>query len=134
MARATTTDDIHWWQLCTIELCNIPDMNHIGEVMLCDLNGEGFDFTCPQRHDAVSNGCDGKSSDAIEETSHRDGVLNGHRWFYPPLRCCGGGLGNSLGGVDHGLYRVNSGHQIGAGVCVQTKGSGDPRNLPCGEE
>ena len=56
-------------------------MDHVREVMLCDLDGEGFDLTGPQRLDAVSNGCEGDSSDAIEETPHRDGVLNGHLWF-----------------------------------------------------
>lgn len=56
-------------------------MDHIREVMLGDLDGEGFDLTCPQRLDAVSNGCEGESSDAIEETPHCDGVLNGHLWF-----------------------------------------------------
>ena len=81
MARAAPADDIHWRQFRTIEFCDVSDMDHVREVMLCDLDGEGFDLTGPQRLDAVSNGCEGESSDAIEETPHRDGVLNGHLWF-----------------------------------------------------
>ena len=43
-------------------------------------------------------------------------------------------MGNSLGGVDHGLHCVNSGHQICPCVGIQAKSPGDPGNLPCGEE
>ena len=43
-------------------------------------------------------------------------------------------MGNSLGGVDHGLYRVNSGHEVCPGVSIQTKSPSDSGDLPSGEK
>ena len=43
-------------------------------------------------------------------------------------------MSDSLGSIDHGLHRVNSGHKVCPGVGIQAKSPGDPGDLPCGEE
>ena len=65
-------DDVHGRQVRAIELCNISDMNHVGEVCFCDFDGEWFDLTGPQGHNAVMDGRQREASYSIEKTSHGD--------------------------------------------------------------
>ena len=66
LTRAAPTYDIYWWQPRTIEFCDIPDMNHIGEAQLGHLDRKGFNFACPHRSDAISHRRQRKAADPIE--------------------------------------------------------------------
>ena len=66
LTRAAPTYDIYWWQLRTIEFCDIPDMNHIGEAQLGHLDRKGFNFARPHRSDAISHRRQRKAADPIE--------------------------------------------------------------------
>ena len=46
-------------------------MNHVGEVCFRDLNGEWFNFRCPERRDPVSHRSQRKAADAVEQAAHR---------------------------------------------------------------
>ena len=70
LARAAAADYIHRRQLCSVQLCDIPHMDHIGESQFCHLNGKRFDFTCPYRHDTVMDRSQWKASDSIKKASH----------------------------------------------------------------
>ena len=47
-------------------------MQHPRQALLCNADGERFDLTGPQGHDAVMDGRQREASDAIEETPHGD--------------------------------------------------------------
>ena len=66
LAGRATTNDIYWRQLGTVEFCNIPDMDHVGEPMPGHLHGKDFDFTGPYRDDPVMDGSQRKSADPIK--------------------------------------------------------------------
>ena len=72
LARAAPADDVHGRQLRAVELCNVPDMSHVGEVCFRDFDGERFDLAGPQRHNAVMDGRQREASYSIEKTSHGD--------------------------------------------------------------
>ena len=71
LTRTAAADDIHGRQLRAFELCNIPDMSHVGEVRFRDFDGERLDFRCPQGCDPVSHRSQRKAADAIEQAAHR---------------------------------------------------------------
>ena len=47
-------------------------MQHPRQALLCDADGERFDLTGPQRHDAIVDGRQREASYSIEKTSHGD--------------------------------------------------------------
>jgi hypothetical protein len=63
-------DDIHRRQLCSVKLCNVAHMNHIGKSKPRHLDGEGFDLTCPHRYDAVVNRSQGKTANPVKQAAH----------------------------------------------------------------
>ena len=71
MARAAAADDIHRWQLGSIELRNIPDMHHVGEADFRNLDGKRFNFAGPDRFDAISDSGKRKAANAVKQTSKR---------------------------------------------------------------
>ena len=44
LARAAPADDVHGRQLRAFELCNIPDMSHVGEVCHGHFDWKRFDL------------------------------------------------------------------------------------------
>ena len=71
LTRAAAANDVHRRQLGSVQLCNIPDMEHFGESDFRHFNGKGFDFTGPYGSDAVADSRQWKTSDPIEEAPHR---------------------------------------------------------------
>lgn len=71
LARAASAEDVHGRQLCSIELGNVPDMNHIWKSGFCDFDGKGFNLGRPQRHDAVADSRQWEAPDPVEETPQR---------------------------------------------------------------
>lgn len=47
-------------------------MQHPRQALLCDADGERFDLAGPKGHDAIVDGSQRKSPDAIEKTPHGD--------------------------------------------------------------
>ena len=45
-------------------------MNHVGEVVFRDFDGEGFNLAGPHRRDPIADRREGKPANAIEEASH----------------------------------------------------------------
>jgi hypothetical protein len=78
-------DNIHGRQLGAVQLCDIPDMNHIGEAYLGNRDGKGFDLACPQGDNSVHNGGQREASDPIEEASQRQhyciSIMPGMFWL-----------------------------------------------------
>ena len=70
LTRAAPADDVHGRQVRAVELCNVPDMSHVGEVCFRDFDGERFDLRCPQGRDPVSHRSQRKAADAIEQAAH----------------------------------------------------------------
>ena len=70
LAGRAASDDVHRWQVGTIEFCDIPDMDHVRESQPSDFDGKRFDLACPQRGDAVMDRCQRKTADPIKETPH----------------------------------------------------------------
>ena len=70
LTRAAPADDVHGRQLRTIELCNVPDMSHVGEVCFRDFDGERFDLRCPQGRDPVSHRSQWKAADAVKQAAY----------------------------------------------------------------
>lgn len=71
LARATAADHIHRGQRGTVQLCDVPHMEHIGESQFRDFNGKGFDLAGPQRPDAVADCRQREAPDPIKEAPHR---------------------------------------------------------------
>ena len=69
LARGASADDIHGRQFRPVQLGDVPHMEHVGEVMLCHLNGKGFDFACPDRLDARPDRSEGEAANPIEKAS-----------------------------------------------------------------
>ena len=83
---AAAADDVYGRKLGTIQLRDIPDMNHVWEPQFCYLDGKGFNFTCPYRRDAIANGAQWEASDPIEKASHRQHGLQPHGAEGMPFR------------------------------------------------
>ena len=71
LTRTAAADDVHGRQLRAFELCNIPDMSHVGEVCHGHFDWERFDLRRPYRRDPVSYRCQRKAADAVEQAAHR---------------------------------------------------------------
>ena len=71
LARAAPADDVHGRQLRAVELCNISDMNHVGEVRFRDFDGERLDLRSPHGCDPVSHRRQREAADAVEQAAHR---------------------------------------------------------------
>src|SRR5699024_9589719 len=67
----TAADDVHRRQLCSVKLCNVAHMNHIGKSKPGHLNRKGFDLTGPHRYDAAVNRGQGKTAYPIKQAAHR---------------------------------------------------------------
>lgn len=70
LTRAASANDVHGRQLGSVELRDVPHMDHVGEVVFCDLDGEGFDLAGPDGGDPIPDSGQRKASDAIEEAAH----------------------------------------------------------------
>ena len=70
LTRTAPADDVHGRQVRAVELCNVPDMSHVGEVCFRDFDGERFDLRCPQGRDPVSHRSQRKAADAIKQAAH----------------------------------------------------------------
>ena len=46
-------------------------MEHIGEAVLCDLDGKGFNLAGPHGRDPIPNRRQGEAANPIEEAPHR---------------------------------------------------------------
>ena len=53
LTRAAPADDVNRRKLRAVQLCDIPNVNHIGETELGDLNRKSFNFRCPHRRNAA---------------------------------------------------------------------------------
>ena len=71
LTRAAPADDVHGRQLRAVELCNISDMNHVGEVCHGHFDWERFDLRRPYRRDPVSHRRQREAADAVEQAAHR---------------------------------------------------------------
>ena len=71
LTRTAPADDVYGRQVRAVELCNVPDMSHVGEVCFRDFDGERLDFRCPQGRDPVSHRSQRKAADAVEQAAHR---------------------------------------------------------------
>ena len=71
LTRTAPADDVHGRQVRAIELCDISDMHHVGEVRFRDFDGERLDFRCPQGRDPVPHRSQRKAADAVEQAAHR---------------------------------------------------------------
>jgi hypothetical protein len=47
LARAAAADNVHGRELCAVQLFDIPNVKHVGEVSLGDLDWKGFNLTGP---------------------------------------------------------------------------------------
>ena len=47
-------------------------MEHIGKMVLRDLDGKSFDFAGPQRDDAVPHGGQREAANAVKQAAHGD--------------------------------------------------------------
>ncbi len=70
LTRTAAADNVHGRQVRAIELCNISDMNHVGEVCFCDFDGERLDLRSPHGCDPVSHRSQRKAADAVEQAAH----------------------------------------------------------------
>ena len=70
LARGAAADDIHRRELCPVQLCDVPYMDHVGEMVFRHLNGKGFDLAGPEGFDPRPDRREGKAADAIKEASH----------------------------------------------------------------
>ena len=70
LTRTAPADDVHGRQVRAIELCNISDMHHVGEVRFRDFYGERFDLRSPQGRDSISYRRQWKAADAVEQAAH----------------------------------------------------------------
>ena len=68
----TPADDIHRRQTCPVQLCDISHMDHVGKMVLRDLDGKGFDLAGPHGRDPVPDRSQGEAADAIEEAPHSE--------------------------------------------------------------
>ena len=81
LTRAAAADDVHGRQQRAIEFCDVPDVDHAGKVVFGYFDGKGFDFTRPQRHDAMSHRGQREAPDPIEEAAHCEHFLFLLRYF-----------------------------------------------------
>ena len=81
LARAAAADDVHGRQKRAIELCDIPDVDHVGKVILRYFDGKGFYLARPQRHDAIPHRRQREAPDAIKEAAHCEHFLFLLRYF-----------------------------------------------------
>lgn len=70
LTGAASADDVHGRQCSPVQLCDIPNVDHVGEMALGDFDGKGFDLAGPYRSDPASDRRQWKPANAIEEASH----------------------------------------------------------------
>ena len=70
LARTAAADDIHRRQFRPVQFRNVPNMEHLGEMVLCDFDGKGFDLTGPQGFDPVPDRRQGEAADPVEQAPH----------------------------------------------------------------
>ena len=69
MAGGAKGDDVDGGDGPAVQLCNIPQVLHAGEVALGDGDGRLFDLTGPAGDDPVPAGGQGKHADAVKEAA-----------------------------------------------------------------
>lgn len=55
-----------------MQLRDVPVVQHPRQAFPCDADGESLDLTGPQGHNAVMDGRQWKSPNAVKKTSHGD--------------------------------------------------------------
>lgn len=74
LTRAAAADYIHRRQHRPVQLCYVPYMDHVGEVMLRHLDGKRLYLACPQRLDTASYSGKRKSAYPIKERAESEYV------------------------------------------------------------
>lgn len=69
LTRASPANDIHRRKFSTVELCDVPHMDHGGKMMFRHLDGERLDLAGPHRLYPALDRSQGKPTDPIEQTS-----------------------------------------------------------------
>ena len=75
LARAAPADDIHRRQLRPVQSGDVPNVEHLREMMLRYLDGEGLNLAGPQRSDALTHGGQREAANAVKQTSEGKGHL-----------------------------------------------------------
>ena len=75
LARAAPADDIHRRQLRPVQSGDVPNVEHLREMMLRYLDGEGLNLAGPQRSDALTHGGQREAANAVKQASHRRHML-----------------------------------------------------------
>ena len=75
LTRAAAADDVHGRQLGPIQFCDVPHMEHVGEMVFCDLNGKGFDLAGPEGCNSRPDCRQREAADPIEEAAQRRHML-----------------------------------------------------------
>ena len=121
LAGRATADNIHRRQFAPIQFCNVPNMDHVGELVFSDFDRKGFNLAGPERSDTISDRCQREASNPIEEASHCDHSFLSELFVHS--------LHDGLGGVYGRLRGIDSGHDICSGRGVQSERTCDSGHL-----
>ena len=82
LAWTAKGDDVHRWQLCTMQSADIAEVLYLRQPFFCHTNGKRFNFRRPDRHNACQQSGKRKTAAAIKEAAKGERFI--HQAF-PPL-------------------------------------------------
>lgn len=77
LTGTSSADNIHWRQLCSVQLRDIAHVNHIRKSDLGYLHREGFDFAGPQWRNTVAESRQRKTANAVKQAAKGQLLLSG---------------------------------------------------------
>ena len=95
LAWTAKGDDVHRWQLCTMQSADIAEVLHLRQPFLCHTNSKRFNFRRPDRHNACQQSGKRKTAAAVKEAAKGERFI--HQAFPPLLQ-----VHSKVSAVRHG--------------------------------